>query len=191
MQSQWSWGLLGVDQTLVWWPLAPASTSSVLVGRGQHSLNWKAAARVVQEGGLRRPKKSPPLSLISSCWECWFVLLYSVETEAVFVNVALSRKNVSSLRCPLGRAVAECHHLCCERVISRYFSFCKEKNLFWSHKVLTFWNLFPVAFHISYLFKLTLMVLETHLQVNYIHSPFIGYWLYCLAFQGRLNSTIP
>lgn len=85
-------------------------------GEGAAQFKLKGCCTCCTGRGLRRPKKSPPLSLISSCWECWFVLLHSVETEAVFVNVALSRKNVSSLRCPLGRAVAECHHLCCERV---------------------------------------------------------------------------
>lgn len=36
--------------------------------------------------------------------------------EAGFANAALSGKRVWSLHCPLGRAVAECHHLCYRRV---------------------------------------------------------------------------
>lgn len=52
------------------------------------------------------------------------------QAEAVFANVALSRKNVSSLHCPLGRAVSECHHLCYERIFQDDIPSARRKTFF-------------------------------------------------------------
>lgn len=50
--------------------------------------------------------------------------------EAIFANVALSRKNVSSLHGPLGRAVSECHHLCYDRIFQDDIPSARRKTLF-------------------------------------------------------------
>lgn len=50
--------------------------------------------------------------------------------EAIFTNVALSRKNVSSLHSPLGRAVSECHHLCYERIFQDDIPSARRKTFF-------------------------------------------------------------
>lgn len=55
-------------------------------------------------------------------------LLYPA--EAGFANVALSRKSVWSLCCPLGRAVSECHHLCYGRIFQDDIPSARTKTFF-------------------------------------------------------------